>query len=77
MKIAGILSYSGGADTSHGYEETVDAEQIYSCDQKMCHRFAHLICTIIWKPSVSVNLSRWMFLKDAEVILFENDKGTF
>ena len=43
MKIAGILSYSGGADTSHGYEETVDDEEIYSCDQKMCHRFAHLI----------------------------------
>ena len=76
MMIAGILSYSGGADTSHGYEDTADAEEIYSCDQKMCHRFAHLI-QISGGLQYLVNLSRWMFLKDAEVVLFENDKGKF
>ena len=42
MMIGNILMDSGGADKSQGYEETVEAEEIFSCDQKLCHRFSHL-----------------------------------
>ena len=42
MMIGNILGYSGGADKSPSYEETVEAEEIFSCDQKLCHRFSHL-----------------------------------
>ena len=76
MMIGNILD-SGGADKSDGYEETVEAEEIFSCDQKLCHRFSHLIQIFYCRQHswASVNFSRWMFLKDAEVIVFENDKG--
>ena len=43
MMIGNILGYSGGADKSYSYEETVEAEEIFSCAKKMCHRFSHLI----------------------------------
>ena len=42
MMIGNILD-SGGADKSYSYEETVEAEEIFSCAKKMCHRFSHLI----------------------------------
>ena len=43
MMIGNILAYSGGADKSYSFEETVEAEEIFSCAKKMCHRFSHLI----------------------------------
>ena len=42
MMIGNILD-SGGADKSYSYEETVEAEEIFSCAKKMCQRFSHLI----------------------------------
>ena len=51
MMIGNILGYSGGADKSYSYEETVEAEEIFSCAKKMCHRFSHIIQILLQAAS--------------------------